>query len=322
MLTQLVEKDDYLFWLLKERIRFIYQEDTMTITAHRGIPFGTAVACLFANIYLSPVDFAMEKDKNIDYFRYADDLIAISRDRESVVIARQLLEKAFKKLKLTTNPDHQKDLLFSQEPVSDEIFQGVNKFRHLGLEFKANGLVALSRDKFRKICNLFRYAFRRNSSKLKRIKDPEERVKKLVTIAQETLNRGVRNVSLIDYYLKHVQDERQLWLLDRWLAEEVLARVLNSGHKKGNFRKISYKKLRNLGLPSLQHRRRLIMHRHIQSSFFIWREHKARRIHRGAAARSSNGSQLPGSGIFSPDPNAMLQDNAREREKASVDGCY
>ena len=58
----------------------------------------------------------------------------------------------------------------------------------------------------------------------------------------EVVARGVRNVAILDYYLKHVNDERQLRLLDRWLAETVLGAAFG-GHKKGHFRKISFQQL-------------------------------------------------------------------------------
>src|SRR5207302_669366 len=98
----------------------------------------------------------------------------------------------------------------------------VARFRHLGLEFRSDGSVGLSRDKFRKIRNLFRFAFRRNKSRFRRIVEPEKRAQFAVQIAQDAIQEGVRNVAIIDYYLRHVTDEAQLRRLDRWLAEEVL----------------------------------------------------------------------------------------------------
>ena len=53
------------------------------------------------------------------------------------------------------------NMLFSQDNSMDECFKPVFKFKHLGLEFKADGLIGLSRDKTRKICNIFKYALRR-----------------------------------------------------------------------------------------------------------------------------------------------------------------
>jgi hypothetical protein len=122
-----------------------------------------------------------------------------------------------------------------------------------------------------------------------------------VAIAAEVLERGVRNVAIIDYYLKHVDDENQLRRLDRWLAEEVLSRVFG-GHKKGHFRRISFRELRVAGLPSLLHRRRLILNKKIESPFFIWQKEKMARAFRGTVARRGRATREPAA--FSPLPEA------------------
>jgi hypothetical protein len=125
--------------------------------------------------------------------------------------------------------------------------------------------VSLSRDKRRKIQNLFRFAFRRKGRTWKRIGDPRERARTLAAIAAKTIEKGVRNVAIVDYYLKHLTDVAQLRMLDRWLAEEVLSLVFG-GHKKGHFARLSFETLREFGLPSLVHRQRLIVHGHTESS--------------------------------------------------------
>ena len=134
--------------------------------------------------------------------------------------------------------------------------------------------MALSRDKSRKIQNLFRFAFRRARRRWKKLTDPQTKAQALVDVAVESIQQGVRNVAILDYYLKHVDDEAQLRRLDRWLAEEVLSHVFG-GHKKGHFRRIGFDRLRAMGLPSLVHRRRLIRRGRIESPFFIWQRQKS-----------------------------------------------
>jgi hypothetical protein len=174
-------------------------------------------------------------------------------------------------------PDH--DFL-SKDPG----FTPAREFRHLGLLFRAGGDVSLSRDKLRKIQNLFRFAFRRARRRWMKISDPGEKTAALVALAAATIEKGLRNVAILDYYLKHVDDENQIRLLDRWLAEEVLACVFG-GHKKGHFRRISFAELRAMGLPSLVHRQRLIRRRAIASPFFIWQKERGIQAFRGAVAR-------------------------------------
>src|SRR5262249_11814935 len=77
---------------------------------------------------------------------------------------------------------------------SCDVLPLAKRFRHLGLEYRVGGSVGLSRDKFRKICNLFRYDFRRKSGRFRRLRDPLARVRLAVELAQQTIAAGVRNV--------------------------------------------------------------------------------------------------------------------------------
>ena len=283
-LEELADPADYLFHLLVQRVHFLYQEEGSTQRATVGIPFGTAIACLLANIHLTDLDRHIESIPQVDYFRYADDILLLSPCRETATQAAQRLELTLAELKLKMKASHSADLLLTSVPTPDGHFAAVRDFRHLGLLFRAGGGVALSRDKLRKIQNLFRFAFRRGRRRWKKIADREARVQALVTLAAETIGKGVRNVAILDYYLKHVDDEQQLHILDRWLAEEILSLVFG-GHKKGHFRRISFEQLRAMGLPSLLHRRRLICRGCIESPFFVWQKEKTIRAFRGTVAR-------------------------------------
>lgn len=315
-LSTLVDPGDYLFHLLEQRIRFAYQDEEGSHTAAVGIPFGCAIACAFANIYLTDLDRLVEAIPEVSYFRYADDILILSRDRDTAYAASAVLERSLTELRLFTKPSHRADLIVSDPPVADVHFTPTKSFRHLGLLFRAGGEVALSRDKCRKIENLFRFAFRRTRRRWTRINSPIERARTLAAIAAETIEKGVRNVAIIDYYLKHVGDEPQLRLLDRWLAEEVLSLVFG-GHRKGHFGKISFAQLRAMGLPSLVHRRRMIRNGRIESPFFIWKREKATRALRGTVARLLRTTDA----AFSPDPEAAAMP-VRERERLPVDGRY
>ncbi len=303
-LAGLVDEHDYLFRLLEQRVRFAYHDELGSHQADVGIPFGCASACVFANIYLTKLDRALESLPNLAYFRYADDILLLSPQRDAAIQAVDRLDAELTKLHLSTKASHELDLRVTASPGSDPQFDVVSEFRHLGLLFRSGGEVALSRDKRRKIQNLFRFAFRRARRRWRRITDPRERARTLAAIAAETVEKGVRNVAILDYYLKHVSDDSQLPQLDLWLAEEVLSLVFG-GHKKGHFRKISFEQLREMGLPSLVHRRRLILSRRIESPFFIWQRQKATRAFRGTVARLL---RAPGAdATFSPIPEAAAR---------------
>jgi hypothetical protein len=301
-LSQLIDPDDYLFQLLTQRIRFRYQREGELHIAEVGIPFGSAIACLFANIYLTGMDRLIEMFPDVSYFRYADDILLLAPSRELALTARQSLESSLAELKLGMKASHSTDLALSAalQPQSNDLaFTPAAEFRHLGLLFRADGTVALSRDKLRKIQNLFRFAFRRGRRRWKKIADPQQKAAALIALAAEAIDKGLRNVAILDYYLKHVDDYEQLRLLDRWLAEEVLASVFG-GHKKGHFRRISFARLRQMGLPSLVHRQRLIRRGEIESPFFIWQKERSTQAFRGTVARL----ERPMHPAFSPVPKA------------------
>lgn len=275
---------DYFFQLLKQRIAFRYEDRGKLFQADRGIPFGCAIACFFANFYLHPLDEKITAIPNLHYFRYSDDLLVLSQDFETGKAASKILTDTVTSLNLTLRSSRLWEGYLSTER---SLNPSIDRFRYLGLEFRANGVHGLSKEKTRKIQNLFRYAFRRHKKKLARIQDLQKRMLFLIRISEDVIGQGVRNVAILDYYLTHTQDERQLRELDLWLAQEVLAQILQTGHRKGNFRIICYKTLRRAGLPSLCHRARLLRHHRVESSFFIWRESlRKNRIERGGCQGS------------------------------------
>jgi hypothetical protein len=301
-----VAQDDYLFELISQRVRFDYHDESGSHRAQIGIPFGCASACVLANIYLTGLDREVESVDGVHYFRYADDLLILSTDREAALEGEVRLAEGLSQLRLTPKASHHLDVaLVRADDAGDSRFVRAAAFRHLGLQFDCDGSVSLSRDKRRKIQNLFRFAFRRARRRWHRIKDPRERARTLVAIACQMIDRGVRNVAILDYYLKHVTDASQLESVDRWLAEEVLSLTFG-GHKKGNFAKISFHELREYGLPSLVHRQQLIRHGKIESPFFVWQQNKAGRAFKGTVA--SRGRSTRRAAGFSPDPEAAAQE--------------
>ena len=306
-LENLIDPKDYLFALLRQRINFSYEKDGQIIQATRGIPFGTAIACFFANVYLTALDRLLEKIPNLQYFRYSDDILMFSRDKNVISEAMQIYNTYIAEHGLEDKKRHQQDLFFNQERLSYEGFKGTDKFKHLGLEYRANGLTGLSRDKTRKICNIFRYALRKKKNHLAYITDETKRINLVINTIQDTLNDGIRHIAIIDYYLRHVDDENQLKLLDRWLAEEALSVIFSNGHKKGNFKRLSFAKLRELGLPSLTHRRRLIEHKHLDGSFFRWQEYKTATAYKGTAAKPLISVKTDDQRVFSSFPKAAAE---------------
>ncbi|MGC1613714.1 MAG: reverse transcriptase domain-containing protein [Candidatus Acidiferrum sp.] len=309
-LAELIDTGDYLFRLLEERVRFAYEEEGRTLQAEQGIAFGTPVACFFANLYLTPLDRRLDVLPELRYFRYADDLLLLGGSRETIEHAIAHFNEALRELKLRSKVSHEKNLLLSRNEAAAANFDAASRIRHLGLEFCADGAVRLSRDKCRKICNVFRFAFRRKRAKLARIHDPRKRAEFAIETARQALEQSVRNVAIVDYYLKHVSDEGQLRLLDRWLAEEVLSIAFKGGHRKSYFRLMPFRSLRSMGLPSLVHRRRQIQHGQIAAPFFVWKNYQTQKSSRETAAKLH--PQAAGAAAFSSSPEAATKQSSQE----------
>ncbi len=309
-LEELIEPEDYLFRLIEERVRFPYEQEGSVVRAEQGIAFGTPTACFLANVFLTPLDRRLEAIRDLHYFRYADDLLMFSRGRDTIEAAAGCFEDALNELKLRSKASHEENLLLSRDGSSAAGFAVAQRIRHLGLEFCADGAVRLSRDKFRKICNVFRFAFRRKRAKIARIHDPRKRAEFAIGTARKALEQSVRNVAIVDYYLKHVSDEEQLRLLDRWLAEEILSIAFKGGHRRSYFRMLPYRRLRAMGLPSLVHRRRQIQHGQIAAPFFVWKSYQTQKSSRETAARLR--PQTAGAAAFSPSPEAVTAQASQE----------
>lgn len=258
-IRQLVDPNDYLYELLRQRIQFHYKIDTEEIhTATIGVPFGSSLACILANIALTPIDRALDK-LPIKYFRYADDFLIVASTAERATEAASTLDQAIASLEMTTKPSHSLNISFRKQ----EGFLKVSKFPYLGIEFTAAGLARLGRAKARKIINLVK----RELSYTKLDGELTAKIAKCVAAANRALVGKIRSVAIVDYYLKHVTDERQLRELDLLIAQLVVSKVLGKPFRYRDFSKVSFKRLRQAGLTSLMHRRRLHAHGQIDVRF-------------------------------------------------------
>ena len=85
-----------------------------------GVPQGSILAPLFANIYGTAIDQRMETVSSIKYTRYADDILIIAADEESRSMAKTNLMEALTEIKLAANPEK-----ISQGRLHELVFLGV-----------------------------------------------------------------------------------------------------------------------------------------------------------------------------------------------------
>jgi len=286
-LITVIEKlvDDPLLDLLKQRIYFEHSDGTASV----GIPFGSPIACVFANIYLTKLDREIEK-LPVNYFRYADDFLIIADDFDVANEAALNAEKCLHELRLQSKKSHTQNLVFSNNDIGD--FKSSLKLKFLGLEFKGDGTVRLGIEKQRKIINLFSKEFKLLSNKLKKL-DLNSRVKLVVDTANDVLTSRIRSAAIIDYYLKHVNDEKQLKLMDLYIAQSVISSVLGKPFRYKHFSVIKYKKLREVGLVSLVHRHRLHKQGHLKIHFLsLFNDLVIKRHHESLLRRHSRIQQM------------------------------
>ena len=262
-LEELVNKDDYLFQLLKERIFFKYiNKKKELLDSELGIPFGSPLACTLSNIHLTHIDKGI-RNFNVKYYRYADDILIMGSDPEEVLKAAEYFDSEVGKLNLQLKESYKQAYSWEEHPG----FQKVTKFTHLGLEYCSNRKMKFAVEKQRKIINFVKRELKRASTAIRKEKKLDKKIELAIEGVNNVLETRIRSAAITDYYLKHVNDENQLKMMDRIITEMVISTVLSRPFKKKLFRIVPYKKLRDMGLPSLVHRNKLFKHGHLKVQF-------------------------------------------------------
>jgi hypothetical protein len=261
-MKEVIDENDALFNILKDRIKFEYLTEDGIKQSDLGIPFGSALACTFSNVYLTALDKEMEK-LDVHYFRYADDIIITHENPEAVLSAKDIILAELSKLKLTLNTRKFQVLSFKEH----EGFLKVTKIGHLGLEYTERGVIRLPIEKRRKIMNMFKRAINANKSKIKKAKTIEDKIILCTSIINDICKKRIRNAAIIDYYLKHIDDDQQLIDMDREIVEYMIGVILIKKFRQRDYKKVPYGTFREAGLVCLLHRSRLLRSNKIKLSF-------------------------------------------------------
>ena len=133
---KLKNKRDYLHKIWKD---FIHKNET-----NIGIPQGSPMSGLLANIYMIDFDKYLASDKNYFYKRYSDDILIIIKDQSLLSKLQTDIKEEINKLKLTiqnkkTNIIFVKNSAVDIVKIPDEhgnmIISNKNSFDYLGIEF-------------------------------------------------------------------------------------------------------------------------------------------------------------------------------------------
>ncbi|MGB3904573.1 MAG: reverse transcriptase domain-containing protein [Anaerolineae bacterium] len=205
----------------------------------RGVPVGSILANSLSNLYLTPLDSAME-ERGHRYLRYCDDIIAFCEDEGEALQVRKMVADMATRLGLTLNPS--KSLLLPP----------AGRFVHLGYEFDGQdiriGPRALHKFKIR-----IRRATSRNGHKGLTVRDLHtDRGRAALREVISWVNREVGGDTPRNWarYFSKCDFDDQFRDLDYWIRNRVRAAVTKRWNK-GNYRLLPTPLLQELGLKSL-----------------------------------------------------------------------
>lgn len=251
-----LDEKDYFFEVLKKIIGFEYYDfETKKLkTKTIGLPTGSQLNNIITNIFLTDLD------KKIDsfvpeccYYRYGDDILVATQSKAVAEKITAILDEMIiiKELKFS----EEKSQNFSFDPIS-----GLNpKFKYLGLMVNPKGNISLTPEKDEELKDEIK-------STLVKIHRMTKQITTDKALSIVTLNKIVKQLffetdlhSELLSYFPVVNDEDYWKKLDLWVAKELLAVIYNRSGERV-FKKYPFKKLREDGLISLRHIRRLYLY--------------------------------------------------------------
>jgi hypothetical protein len=243
--------DDPLFRLVAGCVRpsFATGDGALACRA-RGIPVGSPIANPLTNLYLDPVDRALSARGGF-YARFGDDLVFAHADPKIVAAAAGDLDRLLGELGLEINREKRAAIhLNAAGRPGPDGFRGTSMIEYVGCRIGADGAVGLPAPKVREVVSDLRARLRRQA-RLWRDEPIDDRAAaacELVGRALDPANAlAVRHAALLR---AAVNDRSLLEQLDYAVAREVVGAVTGDRSPRG-FRRLPYRRLRELGLASL-----------------------------------------------------------------------
>ena len=135
----------------------------------KGIPIGNLTSQLFANLYLHPLDvFVTQNLKEKSYFRYMDDFVVISADKNYLIDLRTKIKDFL-----------EQELELQLHPKKSNIFRADRGLDFVGFMIKPSGVTKRKK-------TLRRYK-KRHKRRLKRLKNYKNQLKEKQRTVQLTL---------------------------------------------------------------------------------------------------------------------------------------
>lgn len=237
----ITDDNDLLIFLKKILLnnKVIYKNNI--IEDKKGAMGGVPISAFLANIYLKEVDDYFEKN-NINYFRYADDIIIFANTSKELEEYIYTLKEYIKKYKLTINSD------------KEQYYYPNDKFEFLGFSFYKN-IIDLSDSSIKKI----KGRIKRSSRGFRRwmLKHNAEAEYTLKAMNRKFNNKFYKvkdsndlNWSL--WYFPLINTTKSLNIIDKYMQEN-LRYIVCGKYNKRNFRKVPYNLLKKCNYKPLVH---------------------------------------------------------------------
>ncbi|HEX2733509.1 MAG TPA: reverse transcriptase domain-containing protein [Polyangiaceae bacterium] len=227
------------------------------VVLQSGLPTGSPIQQPLANLYLTPLDAALDEAGVSFYARFGDDLLLIEDDLARFERGRNILEQQVSKLELRFNPDKSCDSYFTAPGCpfsggSGRPFTPARHIEYLGARVDFEGRFGLKRKRQRELLSRTRQRICNTCA----VTAPEERLSAVARVVKAALFSQVRvadplRVALADW----VDDRAQLRQLD-YLIARACAEAVSERRGVRALREVRPKDLRAAGLPSLNELRR------------------------------------------------------------------
>jgi hypothetical protein len=225
----------------------------------RGVPTGQPISCVLFNLYLTPLDRALDRVDGGFYARYSDDILFAHPDAGVAREADALIDEQLAGLDLAAKKEKRRNLYVTgagrTSPVWEEA-RGTTTIRYLGTAVSAEGTIGLSRKKLRGLLRDVEQRALRTAAALA-TSDLERRGRAVCSVLNRALEAqpGPFQQASAVLLRQAVTDRGQLAQLDYLLARIVLRAVTGDGGVR-SFRAVPYRTIRERwGLASFLHAR-------------------------------------------------------------------
>jgi len=245
------DTNPYLQSLFKQALRPIITNDT-PYQQWRGIPMGTPLTPIMANLYLLHLDHAIIHSGIQCYMRFGDDIILADTNPDALLHSNDTLSEQLAMRKLIRQP--QKDQYYylnraGRKTSTIRPFIGSASFDYLGSRIHACGNAALTKEKMRK---LLQDIYMR-ANRVHHAMENEPLNRKGPVICHAISNALTSHTLFCDYrdlLLIHSDYRGQLKQIDYLIARHIASLLTGIKGVKA-FRKVGYRQLRQWGLVSV-----------------------------------------------------------------------